>query len=158
MYAIPLNRVVAFAGPYLSAIAGGIASWLVARVNIAGVPGLDQNNLKTAIAGGLAWLLVTGLTWAGQSKWLKGHHIQLTADAQRDAAALSVAPAAPAPVAWPAVEVTGNGFHADALGAVQPAVEDPDADVVADDDLPSDTEEFASPPTPLTDTAAEPVL
>ena len=27
---LPLNRIVAFAGPYLSAVAGGIASWLVA--------------------------------------------------------------------------------------------------------------------------------
>ena len=74
---IPLNRVVAFVGPYMSAIAGGIASWLVARVNIAGLPGLDQNNLKTGIAGALTWLLVSGLTWAGHSKWLTGHQIAM---------------------------------------------------------------------------------
>ena len=59
MTTIPFNRVVAFVGPYMSAIAGGIASWLVARVDIAGLPGLDQNNLKTGIAGALTWLLVS---------------------------------------------------------------------------------------------------
>ena len=33
---IPLNRVVAFAGPYISVAAGGFATWLVAKVNVVG--------------------------------------------------------------------------------------------------------------------------
>jgi hypothetical protein len=84
---IPLNRVVAFAGPYFSLIAGAIVAWLAARVNIAGIPGLDQQNLQTAIAGGLAFLLTSGLTWAGQQKWLTGHHVEILAQAKVDAAA-----------------------------------------------------------------------
>ena len=98
MTGIPLNRVVAFVGPYVSAIAGGIASWMVARVNVAGLPGLDQNNLKTGIAGALTWLLVSGLTWAGHSKWLTGHQIAMEADARVNAAAMGLAVAAPAAV------------------------------------------------------------
>ena len=88
---IPLNRVVAFAGPYISVAAGGFATWLVAKVNVVGLPGLDENNLKTAIAGGITWLLVAGLAWAGHSKWLTGHHIQLEGEARINAAAMTVA-------------------------------------------------------------------
>jgi hypothetical protein len=148
---IPLNRIVAFAGPYLSVIAGGIASWLVAKVNIVGLPGLDENNLKTSIAGALAWLLVAGLTWAGHSKWLAGHHIQMEADARVDAAALTAASAAPAPPA-PSVAYAngnGNGFHDGDLADVSDIVEDPYSETMGDDALVSDDEELAAPPPPV---------
>ena len=165
---IPLNRVVAFVGPYMSAIAGGIASWLVARVNIAGLPGLDQNNLKTGIAGALTWLLVSGLTWAGHSKWLTGHQIAMEADARVNAAAMGLAVAAPAAAA-PAVAAgepvtttngNGNGHVADAEEAVNAMVVTDDAtepDEGDDEGLPSDDEELASPPDPVAYTPDEPV-
>jgi len=160
MSKIPLNRIVAFAGPYISVIAGGIASWLVARVNIAGVPGLDQSNLQTSIAGGLTFVLVSGLSWAGHSKWLSGHHVQMEADAQVSATAMSLAvTAAPGVDAMPANgNGNGNGFHPEDVPATTEAtvVEDATADAVADDDLPTDEEEFASPPTPVPYGAAEP--
>ena len=59
LFGIPSNRIVAFAGPYVSALAGGIASWLVARVNIAGLPGLEREQLKTGPPPRLTWLLVS---------------------------------------------------------------------------------------------------
>jgi hypothetical protein len=154
---LPLNRIVAFAGPYLSVVAGGIASWLVAKVNIAGLPGLDENNLKTSIAGGLAWLLVAGLTWAGHSKWLAGHHVQMQADAHLDAAALTAASAAPAQP-QPAAELepavahsNGNGFHADEIAEVPDpyVIEDPYSETMGDEDAVSDDEELAAPPPPI---------
>lgn len=74
---IPLNRIVAFAGPYISVISGALAAWLVAKLNVLAIPGLDQANLATWIAGAITALLTAGLTWLGHSKWLKGHHIQL---------------------------------------------------------------------------------
>ena len=167
MTTIPLNRVVAFVGPYVSAIAGGIASWLVARVNIAGLPGLDQNNLKTGIAGALTWLLVSGLTWAGHSKWLTGHQIAMEADARVNAAAIGVAVAAPAPAGAPAAPPvtttangSGNGHVADAEDAVDAmVVEDhaTDPDGAMDEGLPSDAEELAAPPDPVAYTPDEPV-
>ena len=165
---IPLNRVVAFVGPYVSAIAGGIASWMVARVNIAGLPGLDQNNLKTGIAGALTWLLVSGLTWAGHSKWLTGHQIAMEADARVNAAAMGLAVAAPAAVvvseAQPAATSNGNGngngHVADAEAAVDSVVITDDAtepDEGDDQGLPSDDEELGSPPDPVAYTPDEPV-
>lgn len=167
MTTIPLNRVVAFVGPYVSAIAGGIASWLVARVNIAGLPGLDQNNLKTGIAGALTWLLVSGLTWAGHSKWLTGHQIAMEADARVNAAAIGVAVAAPAPVAAPpappvtaAVNGNGNGHVEDAEDAVNAIVVKDEATEPygeMDEGLPSDEEELAAPPDPVAYTPDEPV-
>ena len=75
---IPLNRVVAFAGPYISAISGALAAWLVAKLNVLGIPGLDQANLATHLAAGGTALLTAGLVWLGHSSWLKGHHIELT--------------------------------------------------------------------------------
>jgi hypothetical protein len=171
MTTIPLNRVVAFVGPYMSAIAGGIASWLVARVNIAALPGLDQNNLKTGIAGALTWLLVSGLTWAGHSKWLTGHQIAMEADARVNAAAMGLAVAAPAaavvPAAAPATTTSngnGNGHVADAEEAVNAMVVEDDAtepdegmDDGMDEGLPSDDEELAAPPDPVAYTPDEPV-
>jgi hypothetical protein len=138
LFGIPSNRIVAFAGPYVSALAGGIASWLVARVNIAGVPGLDENNLKTGLAAAFTWLLVSALTWAGHSKWLTGHHIQMEADARVSAAVVSQAA-----VAAPAAEaVATEAAMADqAVAALESA---PPADV-----LPTDEEEFAAPPNPM---------
>lgn len=120
---IPLNRVVAFAGPYVSVIAGGIAAWLVARANVLGIPGLDEANTATWIAGALTALLTAGLSWLGHSTWLRGHHIMLAADGAATAAAIR-STAAPA------------GEDGD--------LEDPDLD--PDGDLPSDEEEFAAPP------------
>jgi hypothetical protein len=161
---IPLNRVVAFVGPYTSAIAGGIASWLVARVNIAGLPGLDQNNLKTGIAGGLTWLLVAGLTWAGHSKWLTGHQIAMEADARVNAAAMALAVAAPAApavaAAQPVSTTNGNGHVADAEQAINAMVIEDDATEPvdgADEGLPSDEEELSCPPDPVAYTPDEPV-
>jgi hypothetical protein len=158
---LPLNRIVAFAGPYLSAVAGGIASWLVAKVNIVGLPGLDENNLKTSIAGGLAWLLVAGLTWAGHSKWLSGHHVQMQADAHLNAAAVTAASAAPPPPA-PSVASSngnGNGFHSDEIADVSDIIEDPYSETMGEEDAVSDDEELAAPPPPVNYApAAEPEL
>lgn len=172
---IPANRIVAFAGPYFSAAAGGIASWLVTKVNIAGLPGLDQNNVKTAIAGGFTWLLVSGLTWAGHSKWLTGHHIQMEADARTTAAAITVAatPATTVVTTAPLVS-TGNGNgNGNGHGSAEEAesaihtvdVQDPtteagegeDSGPPSYDGLPTDEEELNSPPTPAAYTPAEPV-
>jgi hypothetical protein len=170
---IPANRIVAFAGPYFSAVAGGIASWLVAKVNIAGLPGLDENNVRTAIAGGFTWLLVAGLTWAGHSKWLTGHHVQMEADARTNAAAMTLlATSTPTPVPEPTLVTTGNGngngngHVEDVEAALQTVdVQDPTTDADEDEDsgapsydgLPTDDEELASPPAPAAYTPAEPV-
>jgi hypothetical protein len=168
---IPLNRLVAFVGPYVSVVAGGIASWLVAKVNVVGIAGLSQDNLKTTIAGGITWLVVAAVTWAGHSKWLTGHQIQLEADARVSAAAMTVAaaPATTVVTAAPLVSTgngNGNGHVGDAEAAFQTVdVQDPtteagegeDSGPPSYDGLPTDEEEMTSPPTPAAYTPAEPV-
>lgn len=70
---IPVNRWVAFLGPVIAIITGGIADWLVLKVHILGSLGVNHD----AIASALAWVLIggvtAGLTWFGQSSWLRGH-------------------------------------------------------------------------------------
>lgn len=78
---VPLNRVVAFLGPYIAAVSGAVAAWLVSVVNVLAIPGLDQANLATWIAAAITAVVTAGLTWAGHSKWLKGHHIELVNEA-----------------------------------------------------------------------------
>jgi hypothetical protein len=73
------NRFITWIKPGLNVIAGGIAAWLVAKANILGIPNLDEANVQTYVAAGLAGLLTTGLTQLGDLKWIKGHHIELEA-------------------------------------------------------------------------------
>lgn len=92
---IPTNRVVAFAGPYISLVAGAAATWIIAKANALGIPGLEQSDLAQQIASAGTFGLVSGLTWLGQSKWLKGHHLELMAAAQLQLAAMRPSPAVP---------------------------------------------------------------
>lgn len=130
----PLNRIVAFAGPYISLAAGAAATWIVAKANALGIAGLEQSDLAQQIASAIAFTLATVLTWLGQSKWLHGHQIVLAGDAQVQAAALTAPMPAPP---------TAAGL-------------DPEHDALMElgEDLPDDDEEFAAPPPdddPLTD-------
>jgi hypothetical protein len=125
---IPLNRVVAFVGPYLSVVSGGFASWLVARANVLGIGGLDKSNIATQVAGGLTFVVVAALTWLGHSKWLTGHQIGLRNEALLASAALTSASSGPQ---------TGSPPAADA---------DIVAQAVVDEGLPTDAEEEAAPP------------
>jgi hypothetical protein len=113
---IPINRIVAFFGPAISLFSGGVAAWLTAKVNVLGIPGLGQAGLATQLAAGVSGTLTAGLLALGQLKWLKGHHIELAAEGQVQAAAI----AAP-------------GDPHDTL-------------LADDEDLPSDDDEFAAPP------------
>ena len=119
---IPINRVVAFLGPWIALVSTAITTWLIAHVNVLGIPGLDHANTATYVAGALTALVTAGLQALGGWAWLKGHHIQLQGDA-------AVAAAALAPVPYQA----GDTLDEDAELA------DPNV---------SDSEEFASPPPP----------
>jgi hypothetical protein len=124
----PFNRLVAFAGPYISVVAAGLATVVVAKLNALGVPGLDESDVAEQIAGALTFTLVSCLTWLGSSQWLKGHHAEMTADAEVQAAAL----AATAPP--PGIEPSPDAVN--------------DALIALGEDLPSDEEEFGLPSAP----------
>jgi len=119
-FKMPLNRIVAFAGPYITAVAGAVSAWAIAKANVLGIPGLDQANLQTYVAGALSWLLVHGAGELGRWQWLRGHHIELEA--------LSGQP------------------PSDVHSAVEEGIVDGASEDVPVGDLPSDAVEFASPP------------
>jgi hypothetical protein len=123
---IPFNRLVAFAGPYISLLAGALSALIFAKLNALGIPGLEQDDLTQQIAGALTFTLAAALSWLGQSQWLKGHHLQLAGDAGVQAAALASA----------------------APHAVDDVPPDPEHDALMSwgEDLPDDEEEFAMPP------------
>src|ERR1044072_8372976 len=124
---IPLNRLVAFAGPYVSIVAATIATWLVAKLNALGIPGIDGDELAQQVGAALTFTLVSALTWLGQSQWLNGHHVQMQGDAALQAAAL-VATTPPPP-------------HAGL-----PPDPEHDALMALGEGLPTDEEEFGMPP------------
>lgn len=74
---LPINRFVTFVKPYINWITALLAGWLVAKVNIFGIAGLDQSNVQTYLGFALTAGLVTGLHALGDLKWIKGHHIEL---------------------------------------------------------------------------------
>jgi hypothetical protein len=65
----PLNRVVAFAGPYVAILSGAIAAWLGNHF-----PGLaiDRGTVTANVATAIEFALGTGVTWALHHKWLDG--------------------------------------------------------------------------------------
>lgn len=65
----PLNRIVAFLGPQIAILAGFIATWLVEHLEFLH---LDATGTAGLIANLITFVLVSGLTWAGQHKWLDG--------------------------------------------------------------------------------------
>ncbi|MEA2371782.1 MAG: hypothetical protein QOH12_2176 [Solirubrobacteraceae bacterium] len=164
----PLNRIIAFGGPYISVVAGAIAAWLVAKLDVLGIRGLGENDLAQQLAGALTFLVTSGLSWIGHSRWLDGHHIELAGAGQLQAAALvaeaqqplALPPpiAAPGAAADPSPAASGAGPTAAADPAaaaptprptppLDPAAEDErDATTPWSADLPDDGEEFAMPP------------
>lgn len=77
---LPINRFVTFVQPLLNAGAGIVAAWLVAKVEILGILGIGEDQLATQIAALAAALIVTGCLEIGRSQWIKGHHIELSAE------------------------------------------------------------------------------
>jgi hypothetical protein len=147
--ALPLDRVVAFAGPYISVVAGAVASWLVAKANVLGIGGLDETNVATQVAGALTFLVVVVLSWVGQSRWLTGVQIALRSDARVASAALAApsAPPSPPPVQpWPSRSAaTASPFTRPPTIVVPEDAEIADADAVAAATAPAATPEDPPP-------------
>lgn len=69
----PANRIVAFAGPYISLASGAIATLLMLKVHLIGAIGLQQNDIAKGIAYVGTAALGAGLPHLGMQKWLDGH-------------------------------------------------------------------------------------
>jgi hypothetical protein len=126
---IPFNRFVTFVKPYLNIAGAAVAAWLIAKVNVLGIHGLDarKDQLATGITAAGTGLITWAAAQLGDLKWLKGHHIEL--------------------------ELGGAAGAPDgAVPEVHATVQDPGSDAGVEDvhaeQLPSDEEELGSPPPP----------
>lgn len=72
MSKLPVNRLVAFAGPYIAILSGALADWLIVHVHLLSL----FHTTNTQVAGAITQIAVFGLTailvWLGQHKWLTG--------------------------------------------------------------------------------------
>lgn len=129
MLKIPFNRFVTFLKPYLNIAGAAVAAWLIAKVNVLGIHGLDshKDQLATGLTAAGTGIITWGAAQLGDLKWLKGHHIELELGGA----------AAAAGTAAPEVHVT-----------VQDPGGDPGVEDVHAEQLPSDEEELGSPPPP----------
>jgi hypothetical protein len=69
----PLNRIVAFAGPYISLLSGAAASWLVVNIEVLGSLHLGQSQVANGIAYVVTAALGAAIPHLGMQKWLDGH-------------------------------------------------------------------------------------
>jgi len=69
---IPINRIVAFVGPYISIASGVVADWLLVHVHLLASFHTTRPTLVNAITQVLVFGLTAVLTWLGQQKWLTG--------------------------------------------------------------------------------------
>lgn len=69
---IALNRLVAFAGPYIAIVSGILATWLTNKVHILATFHVAGNDIANAVAQALVFGLSALVVWLGQQKWLEG--------------------------------------------------------------------------------------
>jgi hypothetical protein len=72
LFGFPLNRLVAFLGPYLSVLSGGLATWLFTHVHLFATFHVGTSDIAHAIVQAVVFGLTTAVTYAGQHKWLDG--------------------------------------------------------------------------------------
>jgi len=69
---LPINRVVAFLGPYIAVISGAVADWLLVHVHVLGLFHTSKTAVTGIVTQGVVFILTAGLVWLGQQKWLSG--------------------------------------------------------------------------------------
>lgn len=69
---LPMNRIVAFIGPYVSIVAGALATWLLTKVHVLSMFDLGQAEVAQSITQVIIFGVTAGITWLGQHKWLNG--------------------------------------------------------------------------------------
>jgi hypothetical protein len=68
----PLNRIVAFAGPYIALLSGAIVDWLFVHLNFLANFHTNESAITTWLTQALVFGLTSLLVWLGQQSWLKG--------------------------------------------------------------------------------------
>lgn len=68
----PINRIVAFAGPYVAILSGALADWLVVHVHLLSLFHTSATAITSMLTQGLVFGLTAILVWLGHQKWLSG--------------------------------------------------------------------------------------
>lgn len=71
----PLNRVVAFLGPYVAVASGAVADWLLVHVHFLALFHTTHNQIASAISQVLVFGITTLVVWLGHQKWLEGYQV-----------------------------------------------------------------------------------
>src|SRR3954454_4129246 len=68
----PINRIVAFAGPYIAVLSGALADWLLVHMHLFSIFHTTHTVLANAITQVTVFAITALLVWAGHQKWLTG--------------------------------------------------------------------------------------
>lgn len=68
----PLNRIVAFLGPYIALASGAVVDWLFVHLHFLANFHTNNSAITTWLSQALVFGLTSLLVWLGQQSWLKG--------------------------------------------------------------------------------------
>jgi len=69
---MPLNRIVAFIGPYIAVGSGVVADWLVVHLHLLSTFHLGKSVVTPIIAQVAVFAVTALVVWLGHQKWLTG--------------------------------------------------------------------------------------
>lgn len=75
---LPIDRFVAFIGPYIAVAGGAVANWLLVHIHLLGTFHLTSNGFGKDITQVLVFGITAILIWLGHQKWLEGRHILMS--------------------------------------------------------------------------------
>jgi len=68
----PVNRIVAFLGPYIAIASGVVTDWLLVHVHLLALFHTTHEQIASTITQVVVFGLTALLVWLGQQKWLEG--------------------------------------------------------------------------------------
>ncbi len=70
--ALPLNRIVAFLGPYVAIGSGIVATWLTSHLHVLATFHITNNQVANVISQAVVFGVSALVVWLGHQKWLTG--------------------------------------------------------------------------------------
>jgi hypothetical protein len=72
MSKLPINRIVAFAGPYIAILSGAVVDWLFVHLHFLTNWHTNASSITKWLTQALVFGLTSLLVWLGQQSWLRG--------------------------------------------------------------------------------------
>lgn len=67
-----LNRIVAFAGPYVAILSGAIVDWFFVHIHFLANWHTNKSAITNWLTQAVVFALTAILVWMGQQQWLRG--------------------------------------------------------------------------------------